>query len=58
MITIQTNNYIKKFEVVKHICSGIKEDKILVFNQYNKQTNNLNEKINNNNDSFKILSYT
>ena len=33
------NNYSKKFEVVKQICDMHKNDKIIVFNEYNKQTN-------------------
>jgi RNA polymerase primary sigma factor len=33
------NNYVRKFDVVKMICSKHKKDKILVFNEYNQQTN-------------------
>jgi len=36
-----TNNYPRKFDVVKAICEKHKEDKILVFSQYNEQTNNM-----------------
>jgi len=32
------NNYHKKFEVVKTVCEKHKEDKIIVFNEYNKTT--------------------
>lgn len=32
------NNYYRKFDVVKQICNKHKDDKILVFNQFNKQT--------------------
>ena len=35
------NNYPVKFEVVKEICQKHKDDKVLIFNQYNKQTNKL-----------------
>jgi len=33
------NNYYKKFEVAKLICTKHKNDKIIIFNQYNDQTN-------------------
>lgn len=33
------NNYYKKFDVVNKICVKHKEDKIIVFNEYNAQTN-------------------
>jgi superfamily II DNA or RNA helicase len=35
------NNYPRKFDVVKTICEQHSTDKILVFNQYNSQTNKL-----------------
>jgi len=35
------NNYHVKFDVVKAICNIHKEDKIIIFNQYNEQTSNL-----------------
>jgi superfamily II DNA or RNA helicase len=35
------NNYEKKFDVAKEICLKHKNDKILVFNQYNEQTNKM-----------------
>ena len=35
------NNYKKKFWVVRKICDKHKEDKIIIFNQFNKQTNDL-----------------
>ena len=33
------NNYTRKFDVVKMICEKHQEDKIIVFNEYNEQTN-------------------
>lgn len=33
------NNYPTKFEVIKNICMKHKKDKVIVFNQFNKQTN-------------------
>ncbi len=33
------NNYYRKFDVVKYICKKHRDDKIIVFNQFNKQTN-------------------
>jgi len=33
------NNYFKKFDVVREICKKHIDDKIIVFNEYNKQTN-------------------
>jgi len=32
------NNYPKKFEIVREICNKHREDKIIVFNEYNKTT--------------------
>jgi len=32
------NNYFRKFDVVRYVCNIHKENKILVFHQYNKQT--------------------
>lgn len=33
------NNYPKKFKIVRDICDRHKEEKIIVFNEYNEQTN-------------------
>ena len=35
------NNYFRKFDVAKEICLKHKNDKVLIFNQFNKQTNKL-----------------
>jgi len=33
------NNYHRKFDVIKYICKKHREDKVIVFNQFNQQTN-------------------
>lgn len=33
------NNYYRKFDVVRKICAKHRDDKVLVFNQFNQQTN-------------------
>jgi len=33
------NNYFRKFNVIKNICEKHKDDKVIVFNEFNKQTN-------------------
>jgi len=35
------NNYYKKFDVAKIICNKHKNDKVIIFNQFNEQTNKL-----------------